>query len=82
MLARLEHTVEETGGTRMFCDTEPECQDCSNRSRAKLGRRLQDQKPARITADPLVTPSAGFDTGAQALYMDPRTAPQPRQILK
>jgi hypothetical protein len=63
MLARLEHTVEETGGTRMFCDTEPECQDCSNRSRAKLGRRLQDQKPARITADPLVTPSAGFDTG-------------------
>lgn len=51
MLARLEHTVEEAGGTWMFCDTEPECQDCSNRSGAKLGRRLQDQKPARITAD-------------------------------
>jgi hypothetical protein len=51
MLAFLEHTVEEAGGTWMFCDTKPECQDCSNRSGAKLGRRLQDQKPARITAD-------------------------------
>jgi hypothetical protein len=51
MLAFLEHTVEEAGGTWMFCDTEPECQDCSNRSGAKLGRRLRNQKPARITAD-------------------------------
>jgi hypothetical protein len=51
MLALLEHIVEEAGGTWMFCDTESECQDCSNRSGAKLGRHLQDQKPARITAD-------------------------------